>query len=54
MDDKPMNYWTLGGDKVENMAVVPLFKGLPIHNTIRKRHEARMARSKKKNVQTTP
>jgi len=52
MDDKPMNYWTLGGDKVEDMAVVPLFKGLSIHNTIRKRHEARMARGKKKNVQT--
>ena len=44
-----MNYWTLAGNKIEDMAVVPLFKGLSVHNTIRKRHEARMARGKKKN-----
>ena len=49
-----MTYWTLVGKKIENMAVVPLVKGVSIHNTIRKRHEARMARGKKKNVQTTP
>ena len=45
-----MNYWTLGGNNIENMAVVPLFKGLSVHNTIRKRHKARMKRGKKKHV----
>ena len=46
----PNCYWTLGGNKVENMAVVPLVKGVSIHNTIRKRHEARMERGKKVGV----
>ena len=49
-----MTYWTLTGNKIENMLVVPLVEGVPFHNTIRKRHEARMKRNKKKNVQTTP
>ena len=49
MDDKPMTYWTLVGKKIENMAVVPLVMGVSIHNTIRKRHEARMERGKRKN-----
>ena len=52
MEDKPMTYWTLIGNKIENMVVVPLLRGKSI-NPIRKRHEARMARGKKKNVQAT-
>ena len=52
MEDNPKTYWTLVGNKVGNMVVVPLLRGKSI-NPIRKRHEARMARGKKKNVQTT-
>ena len=49
MKAKPKTYWTLMGNKVENMIVIPLLKTGDI-NPIRKRHEARMARGKKKYV----
>ena len=52
MKDKPKTYWTLMGNKVENMIVIPLLKTRDI-NPIRKRHEARIRRGKKKYVQTT-
>ena len=46
MKAKPKTYWTLMGNKVENMIVIPLLKTRDI-NPIRKRHEARMERGKK-------
>ena len=43
-----MTYWTVMGTKIGNVGVIPLLKTRDI-NPVRKRHEARMARGKKKN-----
>ena len=42
-----MTYWTVIGWKLENLGVIPLLKTRDI-NPVRKRHEARMARGKKR------
>ena len=43
-----MTYWTVMGTKIENILVKPIMKTRDI-NPVRKRHEARMVRGKKKN-----
>tara|TARA_Y100001951_G_scaffold28872_1_gene22637 strand:- start:784 stop:954 length:171 start_codon:yes stop_codon:yes gene_type:complete len=45
-----MNYWTVIGNKIENMEVIPIVPMVGLANPVRNRHEARMERGKKVGV----
>jgi len=48
-----MNYWTVIGNKIENMEVIPIVPMVGLANPVRNRHEARMERGKKVGVGRT-
>ena len=45
-----MTYWTVIGNKIENMEVIPIVPMVGLANPVRDRHEARMERGKKVGV----
>jgi hypothetical protein len=49
-----MTYWTVIGNKIENMKVIPIVPMVGLANPVRKRHETRMERGKKVGVGKTP